>query len=119
MTQKEILQALTDLNSLVLQGKSIEAFQKYYHQDVVMQENENAPTTGKEANLQRELEFYGAITQFRAAHPLKVTVGENYSMVEWHYDYTHKDWGVKNYTQVSVQEWKDGQIIKEKFYYNN
>lgn len=119
MTQSEILQALTDLNSLVLQGKSIEAFQKYYHQDVVMQENENTPTTGKEANLQRELEFYGAVTQFRSAHPLKVTVGENYSMVEWHYDYTHKDWGVKNYTQVSVQEWQDGQIIKEKFYYNN
>ncbi len=119
MTQREILQALTDLNSLVLQGKSIEAFQKYYHQDVVMQENENTPTTGKEANLQRELEFYGAVTEFRGAHPLKVTVGDNYSMVEWHYDYTHKDWGVKNYTQVSVQEWQDGQIIKEKFYYNN
>lgn len=119
MTQSEIRQSLEDLNSLVLQGKSIEAFQKYYHEEVAMQENENAPTIGKAANLQRELEFYGNVTEFRGAHPLKVAVGEDYSMVEWHYDYTHKDWGAKNYTQISVQEWKDGKIIKEKFYYNN
>ena len=102
MTQSEIQQALNDLNQLVLAGKSIDAFQKYYHPEVVMQENENAPTVGKEANLQRELDFYSSITEFRGAHPLKVTVGNGYSMVEWHYDYTHKDWGVKNYTQVSV-----------------
>jgi hypothetical protein len=38
-------------------------------------------------------------------------------MVEWHYDYTHAEWGERNYTQVSVQEWQDGQIVKEKFYY--
>ena len=119
MTQTEIFQALTDLNELVLKGKSLEAFQKYYHPQVMMQENENPPTIGKEANLQREQEFYNAITEFRGAHPLKVAVGDNYSMVEWHYDYTHKDWGIKNYTQVSVQEWQDGKIIKEKFYYNN
>ena len=40
-------------------------------------------------------------------------------MVEWHMDYTHKDWRVKNYTQVAVQVWKDGQIINEKFYYGS
>ena len=119
MTHAEIQQALHDLNGLVLGGKLLDAFQKYYHEDIVMQENENAPTIGKEANLQREIEFLGNVTEFRGAHPLKVTVGDDYSMVEWHYDYTHKQWGVRNYTQVSVQEWKDGKIIKEKFYYNN
>jgi hypothetical protein len=119
MTQSQILQSLNDLNGLVLQGKSIDAFIKYYDDKVVMQENENAPTIGKEANLQRELDFYSSITEFRGAQPLKVTVGENYSMVEWHYDYTHKEWGVKKYTQISVQEWKDGKIVREKFYYAN
>ena len=118
MTQSEILHALQDLNGLVLQGKSLEAFEKYYHDQVVMQENENPPTIGKEANRQRELAFYGSVTEFRGAQPLKVTVGDNYSMVEWHYDFTHKEWGVKNYTQISVQEWQDGKIKKEKFYYS-
>lgn len=114
-----LLTKIDDLNDLVLQGKSLEAFEKYYHDDIIMQENENTPTIGKQANLEREKEFYSSITEFRSAKPLKITVGENISMVQWQYDYTHKDWGVRNYTQVSVQEWKDGKIIKEQFFYGN
>jgi len=86
-----LLEKISDLNDMVLQGKSLEAFQKYYHEDVVMQENETPPTIGKSANKKREEEFFNSITEFRSANPLKVTVGEGVSMVEWHYDYTHKD----------------------------
>lgn len=114
-----LLEKIDDLNDLVLQGKALEAFEKYYHDDVIMQENEGSPTIGKAANRQREIEFFSAITEFRNAKPLKITVGEDISMVQWQYDYTHKDWGVRNYSQVSVQEWKDGKIIKEQFFYGN
>ena len=114
-----LLEKISDLNDLVLQGKALEAFDKYYHDEVIMQENENAPTVGKPANRKREEEFFSSITEFRGAKPLKVTIGEGTTMVQWHYDYTHKDWGVRNYTQVSVQEWKDGRIVKEQFFYGN
>ena len=112
-----LLEKIDDLNDLVLKGKALEAFEKYYHDDVVMQENEGPPTIGKEANRKRENEFFSSITEFRSAKPLKITVGEDTSMVQWQYDYTHKDWGVRNYTQVSVQDWKDGRIIREQFFY--
>jgi hypothetical protein len=114
-----LLSKIDDLNDLVLRGRALEAFEKYYHDDVIMQENENSPTVGKEANFLREKEFLASITEFRGAKPLKIIVGENVSMVQWQYDYTHKDWGVRNYTQVSVQEWKDGMIIREQFFYGN
>lgn len=112
-----LLSKITDLNNQILEGKALEAFDQYYHEDVVMQENENAPTLGKAANRLREEDFFGSITEFRGATPLKVSAGENTTMVEWHFDYTHKEWGARNYRQVAVQEWKDGQIISEKFYY--
>ncbi|HZJ59148.1 MAG TPA: nuclear transport factor 2 family protein [Chitinophagaceae bacterium] len=114
-----LLEKITDLNDLVLKGKALEAFDKYYHEDVVMQENESTPTIGKKVNRKREEEFFSSISEFRNARPLKVTVGEDVSMVQWHYDYTHKDWGVRNYIQVSVQEWKNGKIIREQFFYGN
>lgn len=112
-----LFQNISDLNDLILQGKALDAFEKYYHDDVIMQENESTPTVGKDANRKREQEFFEAITEFRSARPLKVTVGEGVTMVEWHFDYTHKDWGVRNYRQISVQEWKNGKIVKETFYY--
>ena len=59
----------------------------------------------------------GAVTEFRGMELLNVAVGENVTMTHWKYDYTHRDWGVRNYTQVSVQEWKDGKIVKEQFIY--
>jgi len=102
---------------LVLAGKSMEAFEKFYHTDVQMQENENTPTVGKDANRQREIEFYANVKEFRAAEVHGITVGDNVSSVIWHYDYTHKEWGTRKYTQVSVQHWQDGLIIKEQFFY--
>src|SRR5690606_17712083 len=105
------------LNAMVLEGRTMEAFDQFYHPDVVMQENDNAPTVGKEANRQRELEFLSNVTDFRGAEVRDVIAGDDISMVVWHYDYTHKEWGVRNYTQASVQHWKDGLIVKEQFFY--
>jgi len=115
-----LLDNISAVNDMVLQGKALEAFELYYHEDVVMQENDQPEVIGKDANRKREEVFFGSIVEFRGAKVLKVALGaDNITMVEWHMDYTHKDWGVKNVTQVAVQEWEGGKIIKEKFYYGS
>lgn len=119
MTQQEIRQSLLHLNQLVLEGKMMDAFERYYHEDVSMQENALPATVGKAMNRRRELEFLGNITEFRNAAVKEIAVGDGVSCVIWEYDYTHREWGERNYTQVSVQHWKDGRIIKEQFIYLN
>lgn len=116
-TVNTLIEKISTVNDLILQGKALEAFEEFYHDDVVMQENDNAEFVGKEINREREKVFFESITEFRSAKPLNIAIGEKTTMVEWHFDYTHKEHGVKNYTQVAVQHWKDGKIIKEKFYY--
>ncbi len=107
------------LNNMILEGKALDAFELYYDDEVVMQENSDEPTIGKDANRIKELDFFGSITAFRGATVESVAIGENVSMVVWHYDYTHKQWGDRKYTQVAVQNWKEGKIIKEQFFYGN
>lgn len=119
MTPSQIESSLQELNGLVVGGKLMDAFEKFYHDDVVMQENNLAPTVSKRANRQRERQFLDNVTEFRGAEVKGAGVNGNLSYVVWHYDYTHKEWGVRNYTQVSVQEWQDGKIIREIFVYNN
>ena len=116
---QSLSEKIRDLNTLVLEGKLLEAFEKYYHDDVVMQENSLAPTIGKTANREREKIFLGNITEFRSAKLIDTVAGEDVSMVVWEYDYTHREWGVRNYRQASVQKWKDGKINKEQFIYGN
>lgn len=114
-----ISEKVHELNEMIVQGKLLEALDRFYADNVVMQENELEPTVGKQANRKREEEFLRNVTEFRNAEPLKVAIGMGCTMVEWHLDYTHNDWGVRNYRQISVQKWKDGKIAEEKFYYAN
>jgi hypothetical protein len=106
-----------DIKSQVLQGKAMDVFEHYYAEDVVMQENDNPPTVGKEANRQRELEFFSKLTEFRGADVKSVAYSDDVIISEWFLDYTHADWGKRTYDQVSVQKWKDGKVVYERFYY--
>lgn len=113
---------ITILNNLVLAGRPLEAFEKFYHPDILMQENENAPTVGKEKNRLREEDFFSKAKGFyenARVHEVAVDESAGVSMVKWSYNYHHDEWGHKKYTQVSVQQWKNGQIIKEQFFYGN
>jgi hypothetical protein len=119
MTEIQIKNSLNDLNSLVINGKLMDAFDKYYHDEIEMQENNNPGVKGKDFHRKRELEFLSNVTDFRSASVEGLAVNGDTSFVIWSYDYTHKEWGVRKYTQVSVQHWKDGKIIKEQFFYGN
>lgn len=119
MTQAEIEKSLNELNELVLQGKIMEAFEKYYHEDIIMQENSQPATVGKNANREREKDFVKNLGEFRSASVSGLSATDDLSFVIWDFDYTHNEWGERKYSQVSVQRWKDNQIIHEQFYYGN
>jgi ketosteroid isomerase-like protein len=115
--QTDLKAAFEDIKTLTLQGKALEAFEKYYGDDVVMQENENPPTIGKAANREREQDFFSKVTEFRGAELKAVAFGDDVIFSEWLLDYTHQDWGSRTYHQVSVQRWQNGKVVHERFYY--
>ena len=108
-----------ELNNMILEGKILDAFKKFYAPDIKMQDNDYPVRTGFEENLKYEEAFVGGLTEFRGAKVLNTIISDGIAVIEWWFDYTHKDYGVRNYKQVSVQRWKDGKIVEEKFYYNN
>jgi hypothetical protein len=116
MTLKEKVE---DLNNMVLSGQTMEAFEKYYHKEVSMQENNAPPTVGKDANREREIKSMGMIEAFHGAEVKGVAVGDDLSMVEWEMDVTYKGAPRAKMAQVAVQRWADGQIINERFYYSS
>jgi hypothetical protein len=119
MTKIMIEDAVNELNTMIMKGEGMMAFERFYHDDVIMQENDAAPTIGKEANRNREIQFYQNVSEFRRAEVLGMAVAGSQSYVTWHFDYTHQQWGLRNYTQVSLQTWKDGKIVKEQFFYGS
>ncbi len=116
---KLLIEKVSDLNDLIMQGEAQEAFEKFYHEDVVMQFNDEKPVKGKEAIRKLKETELNDIIEFKSAKPLKVTIGEQTTMVEWEFNDQHRVYGERNYTQVAVQDWKQGLIIKEKMYCGN
>ncbi|HIG74018.1 MAG TPA: nuclear transport factor 2 family protein [Bacteroidetes bacterium] len=107
-----------DLNNRILQGDILGAFEDYYADDVVMIDAGQPPREGKDANRVYEEAFVGGLTEFRGAEVKAVGIDESAgkALVEWHFDFSHKDYGDQTYDQVAVQTWKDGQIVEERFY---
>jgi len=111
--------AVDQLNQMILEGKILDAFGKFYSQEVIMQDNDYTARIGKDVNRQYEEAFVNGLTEFRGAKVLNTIISDDIAAIEWWMDYTHKDYGVRNYRQLSVQRWKNGKIVEEKFYYNN
>ena len=107
-----------ELNQAILSGDILGAFEKYYANDVVMQENDSAPFSGKEVNRKREQEFVNSVEQFHGAKLLGEAVNGDASYSEWEYDVTFKGGGGRvKLQQVASRRWKNGQIVHERFYY--
>ena len=107
-----------ELNEMVLNGQALEAFEKFYSDDVVMQESGGDPILGKELNRQREIDFFTSLEQFHGAGVVGHAVSGDRSFSEWWMDVTFKDGGRVKMEQVAARAWKDGRVVSERFYYN-
>ncbi|MBC7926128.1 MAG: nuclear transport factor 2 family protein [Bryobacteraceae bacterium] len=106
-----------DLNESVLKGDVLNAFDKYYADDVVMQENNGDPFVGKATNREREVKFLESVEQFHDAKVLSSAISGDTSFSEWEMDVTFKGAGRVKLAQVAVRRWKDGKVAFERFYY--
>jgi len=113
-----VRERVNQLNEMVLQGQIMEAMREFYADDVAMAENDNEPTVGLTANLEREQAFVDNTTWY-AAEVKSVAVDGDVSMVQWWLDFHNTQYGARlAFTQVAVQRWRDGKIFDERFYYS-
>ncbi len=107
-----------ELNQMILTGKALEGFEKFYAEDVVMQENNDEPRSGKEANRKAEQEFFSSLASWNDGRIEGSAVNGDISFSQWYMDITFKNGHQAKMTQVAVRQWKDGQIVHERFFYN-
>ncbi|MCI4667066.1 MAG: ester cyclase [Bacteroidia bacterium] len=101
---------------LVKGFKYQEAHDKFYSDALVKHENENAPTISLEAHRTEMENFLASITDY-SAELCSLIISDNMSVVEWNYKFKHKEWGDRDFMEISTQRWKDGKIIHERHHY--
>ncbi len=114
---KDVRELERELNEMVASGKAMEAFEKFYADDVVMQENQEEPRVGKKACRAYEESFFGNVAEFHEGSLQGSAAEGNRSYSEWIFDVTFKDGSRMKNHQVAARQWKDGKVVHERFYY--
>lgn len=108
-----------DLVNLVLEGKALEAFDRFYAGSVSMQENNEAPVVGKAENRAREEGFLSMVGEVHEFAVKSITASESQSAIHWIIDFTTKDGSKRfRFDEVALQTWENGQITSERFIYD-
>lgn len=114
------LNKVSDLYNMINTGQLLEAFEKYYAEDVEMVEATGATRLGKDINREYEKKFIGMVKEIHGGGVPGITANEEtgVTMVESWMDVTFADGNRVKMEQVAVQRWKGDQIVYERFYYN-
>ena len=85
------------------QWQILDAMHEFYADDVVMQENMNAPTVGLAANLERERAFVDSIAKVNEMRAHAVLVDGNRAVINWHQDLVDTNGHRLRFDQLSLQ----------------
>ena len=106
------------LNEAVLTGKALEAFEQYYAEDVVMQENSDEPRVGKAVNRKAEQDFFAGVAEWHDGKLISSAINGDTSFSEWYMDISFKGGVRAKMSQVAVRKWRNGKVVHERFFYN-
>lgn len=114
------LERIQDLYDRMSKGQMMEAFEDYYAEDVQVIEATGEVRDGKAAQREAVNQWRGGIKEMHNignGKPMSNEASGQTSIESW-VDATFKDGNRMKMEEVCVQNWKDGKIVKERFYYN-
>ena len=104
------------LNALIVEGKNTEAFLRFYDENVVAQENDEPERTGRDAWM-RSFEGMAKNIEKYEGRVLSHAANGDVSFSEWESSAVIKGMGAMKIVQVAVRRWRDGRVVRERFYH--
>lgn len=93
-----------------------EVYERYYDENVVVQENMQPSRIGRALSIERQKLMNANVKEIHDFKIGAVLVDGDRSMVEMNLDATTKDGHHLKIEEVGLQTWKDGKIIHERYF---
>jgi hypothetical protein len=112
-------QLLERFVSLVEDGRTVEAMERFYADDVLIFENRSLARAGKRHSIDFEREQQRRVSRPAELKALKRACNETtgVSFVEWLVRFEGDAGRPMRLEEVAVQRWRDQVIVEERFYY--
>jgi hypothetical protein len=105
------------LIEMVERGAYLEAFDRCYAPDAVVQENDSAERAGIDTLIANEKAVLGAFRSI-TGRALASFVSGDQAVIHWAFDFVGHDGSLGRLDELALQTWRDGLIVHEKFYYD-
>jgi len=115
MTEQQIANSVDELIAIVADGKPMEAFDKFYHDNLEKIDLNGVLVKGKQKNAEIGLTLLSKVSNIRDFTAVGKIVKGNRSFLVWSLDFDHADNGQVKVLQVAIQDWEDGKIVLERF----
>src|SRR5688500_10705227 len=111
LPRNEIAARVADLVSYIQSGRIHDAMLEFYADDVSMQENNNPPTAGLPANVEREKQFVASIKEWKSLNVEMVAVDakRNRTAIQSTMEFVNQQDQLVRLDQVAVQQWREGK----------
>lgn len=116
MTEQQIQTSVEEIVALALSGKGAEAWEKFYAQDIEKIDLDGVSIKSKENVLKANDLLLSGITEVRTYAHVGTLVKGNRSFIVWDVDFDVKGVGTIKTTEVCIQDWHAGKIVKERFF---
>lgn len=92
--------------------------ERFYSEDATMQENLDLPRVGLPALLNNERRVLATLPDIHLKRVGWFIVNGDRAAINWVFAYTAPDGRKVELDEVASQEWHDGKIVRERFYYD-
>jgi hypothetical protein len=113
-----IRENVTELIALVEQGRFLEAIERFYAEDASMQENLDPPRLGLGALLENERQVLAARPGIHIERVGSFLADGDRAAINWIFEYSDPSGRTIQLDEIAYQEWSNGKIIRERFYYD-
>ena len=114
--EQNLNQLVADKNALVVQGKIVEATEKFFAQEAQTQDFDGTITSGKAQMVEKMTGFAGAIAQVKAIELKQVAIHDDVSFVEFIFNFIMKDDSEIYWHEIIKSVWKNGQVVHEQYF---
>ena len=103
---------------MVADGKFVEAIERFYAEDATMQENQGTVRSGLQTLVENERNVLRVVPDIHLETVGSYVVDGDRAAVNWIFRYTDPRGRQVRLDELAYQEWRDGKIVRERFYYD-
>lgn len=95
-----------------------QVYERFYDENVIVQENLNPPRQGRAISIERQQKINTNVKEVREFSVGAVLVDGDRSVIEMTIDVITQDGYHIHIEELSMQTWKNGYIVQERFFYD-